>query len=96
MTTISAIKKQVEPIAREHGIKKVYLFGSYAKGNQNDESDIDLLIENEQSMSLLGLSSFMQAVREALQLPVDVVTMGGITEDFRECIAGSEVLIYEE
>lgn len=76
MTTISAIKKQVEPIAREHGIKKVYLFGSYAKGKQNKESDVDLLIENGRSMSLLGLSSFRLAVMEALQMPVDIVTMG--------------------
>lgn len=74
----------------------MYLFGSYAKGNQNKESDVDLLIENGHSMSLLGLSSFRLAVMEALQMSVDIVTMGGMSDDFKECIAGSKVLIYEE
>ena len=45
MTDITTIRKIITPIARSFGIKRVYLFGSYAKGNANASSDVDLLIE---------------------------------------------------
>jgi predicted nucleotidyltransferase len=45
MVDIETIKFCVEPIAKDYGIKKIYLFGSYAKGTANEDSDVDLLIE---------------------------------------------------
>ena len=56
MTDISAIKKAVAPLARSYGVKRLYLFGSYAKGNANENSDVDLLVEKGKPMSLLKLS----------------------------------------
>ena len=55
MTDILTIKKTIAPIARSYGVKKIYLFGSYAKGNANENSDIDLLVEKGKPMSLLKL-----------------------------------------
>lgn len=96
MYTIDSIKKAVSPIGQIYGIKKIFLFGSYAKGNANDESDIDLLIEKGKPLSLLKLSSFRQDVEDSLNLPVDVVTTSGIDEKFKNAIMGTEVLLYEE
>lgn len=96
MTDISAIRKAVEPIARSYGVKKLYLFGSYAKGTANENSDIDLLLEKGRPMSLLKLSGMRQMVQEALNLSVDLITTVGIEEEFRKEIAGSEILLYEE
>lgn len=96
MPDITMIKKKITPIARFYGVKRIYLFGSYAKGNANENSDIDLLIEKGKPMSLLKLSGFRQAVQEALNLSVDVVTTAGMGDDFREEIAGTKILIYEE
>ena len=45
MTDISTIKKTITPIARSYGVKRIYLFGSYAKGNATENSDVDLLVE---------------------------------------------------
>ena len=45
MTDISTIKEILVPIAQSYGVRKLYLFGSYAKGNATEESDIDLLVE---------------------------------------------------
>ena len=42
MTDISTIKEILVPIAQSYGVRKLYLFGSYAKGNATEESDIDL------------------------------------------------------
>ncbi|MBQ7564934.1 MAG: nucleotidyltransferase domain-containing protein [Lachnospiraceae bacterium] len=45
MQSINRIKEAVEPIAKEYGVKRVFLFGSYAKGTATESSDVDLLIE---------------------------------------------------
>ena len=96
MPDISEIKKIVVPIAYSYGVKRLYLFGSYAKGTTNEKSDIDLLVEKGKPMSLLKLSGMRQMVQEALNLSVDLVTTTGIKDDFRKEIAGTEILLYEE
>ena len=96
MPNIDEIQKAIIPIAHFCGVKKLYLFGSYAKGTANEESDIDLLIEKGKPMSLLKLSGMRQMVQEALNLSVDLLTTTGIGDDFRKEIAGTEILLYEE
>lgn len=96
MKDITAIRTAVTPIARFYGVKKLYLFGSYANGNADEDSDVDLLVEKGSPMSLLKLSGMRQMVQEALNLSVDLVTTTGIEESFRNEIAGTEILLYEE
>ncbi len=96
MPDVTEIQKGVAPIAQFYGVKRLYLFGSYAKGTADQESDLDLLVEKGRPLSLLQLSGMRQMVEEALNLPVDIVTTMGIEEDFREEIAGTEILLYEE
>ena len=96
MYTINSIKSLILPIGKMYGIKRIYLFGSYAKGVANEYSDIDLLIEKGKPMSLLELSCFRQDVEDSLKIPVDVVTTSGIDKDFQDAISGTEVLLYEE
>lgn len=83
-------------IALEYGLKRIYLFGSFAKGTANKDSDIDLLIEKGKPMSLLKLSGFRQDVEEKMNRSVDVVTTTGIEEAFKSAIQGTEILLYEE
>ncbi len=96
MTDIATIQKVVIPIANFYGVKRLYLFGSYAKGTENEKSDVDLLIEKGKPMSLLKLSGMKQKLEEALNLSVDLVTTVGVEEDFRNEIADGEILLYEE
>jgi hypothetical protein len=96
MVDIETIKFCVEPIAKDYGIKKVFLFGSYAKGTANEDSDVDLLIEKGKSISLLKLAGLRQNLEEILNTSVDLVTTSGIESKFYEAIAGTELLLYEE
>jgi len=43
--TIEEIKIIAEPIARKYGLERVYLFGSYSRGDANENSDVDLRID---------------------------------------------------
>lgn len=89
MPDISEIQKIVVPIAHAYGVKRLYMFGSYAKGTANEKSDVDLLVEKGKSMSLLKLSGMRQMVQEALNLSVDLVTTAGIEDYFRKEIDGT-------
>lgn len=95
MPSIAEISNAVKPIAYQYGLKKVILFGSYAKGTATENSDIDLLIEKGEPLSLLRLAGLRQTFQEELNLPVDLLTTSGIEEDFRKEIEGTEVLLYE-
>lgn len=96
MMNISEIRKEVTPIAQFYGVKRLYLFGSYANDTADRISGLGLLVEKGKPMSLLQLSGMRQMVQDAVNLPVDLVTTMGIEESFKEVIAGTEILIYEQ
>ena len=96
MQTIESIKKAITPIAQEYGLKRVYLFGSYAKGTATEKSDVDLLIEKGKHLTLLGMSGILLDVKNALGVPVDLLSIGGLSPEFKNEIEASEVLLYEE
>lgn len=95
MLTSMEIAEIIRPIALDYGIKRVFLFGSYAKGTATNDSDIDLLIEKGRPISLVGLSGLRLQFQEELQRSVDLLTTSGIDEAFRKEIEGTEVLLYE-
>ena len=96
MYTIDEIKKIVSPIAKVHGVQSVSLFGSYARKQAHDKSDIDLLIDKGNIQTLYQLSSFRLDIEDALKLPVDLVTSDSNDHDFLTGIRKDEVLIYGE
>ncbi len=95
MPDITEIIDIIRPIAFRYGLKRVFLFGSYAKGTATKRSDIDLLIEKGEPLSLLKLAALRQSFEDKLNLPVDLLTTSGIEETFKKEIEGTEVLLYE-
>ena len=93
--TIAEIKSKTTNIARQYGIRKAYLFGSYARGEAGFESDIDICIEKGKIRTLFELSGFCQDLEETLENKVDVVTTAGLSDDFKEQIEKDMILIYE-
>ena len=76
MLTIDEIKARINPIARQYRLNAVYLFGSYARNEATEESDVDLLIDREDSSvhSLFDMGSLYDALKDALGVEIDVVT----------------------
>ena len=56
--TIDDLQRIIAPIAEQYGLRAVYVFGSYARGEANADSDIDLLVDltgtNIRSLFALG------------------------------------------
>jgi len=92
--SLAEIKTKVSDTARQYGVKKVYLFGSYARGKPNPESDIDICIEKGNIQTLFELSGFCQDLEETLGSKVDVVTTVALSGEFKEQIEKDMVLIY--
>ncbi len=85
--TIKEIKQIILPILRKYGIKEVYLFGSYARGEANINSDIDIFCEEGDIESLLVQVEMEEELKEALKKEVDVVFFDSeMNEIFRQQI----------
>ncbi len=78
-------------------VKKVYLFGSYARGEQTPKSDIDLRFETEDDFSLFNHSNIRLDLKEALHKDIDIITAEPEKLDpaFLENIRKDEICIYE-
>ena len=92
--TIEELRNVIAPIARQHGVQSVSLFGSYSRGTAGADSDVDLKIEKGQLKSLFQICGFRLAVEDALKLPVDLVTSESSDRCFLDIIAKDEVVLY--
>lgn len=71
--TIEEIKSNIYDVVKEYPIKSVMLFGSRAEQTNNEDSDIDLIVEFYEPISLLTLSSLRIELEEIFNLGVDIV-----------------------
>jgi len=76
-------REQILSIARQHGAVWLKLFGSAARGDEVDSSDLDFLVELEPGRSLLDLGGLQSDLERLLGCEVDVVTVKGLRERIR-------------
>lgn len=92
--SIEQIRDTVVPIAQRYGAKRIYLFGSCARGDINENSDIDLRIDKGMIRGL-ELAGLLLDLEDALGVPVDLITTESLDEKFLGAIRNDEVLLYE-
>ena len=92
--TIDELRMIITPIAEKYEISKVYLFGSFARGDYTGESEIDIRIDKGNMKGMFALCGFYSEVSQALERKVDVLTTGSLSEAFLEDIKKYEVLLY--
>lgn len=80
--TIKQIKERIKPVIEKHGIKTVYLFGSYARGEANRNSDVDIYCDRGDVDTLWKHSALQNELIEALGKDVDVITIGSQMHDY--------------
>ena len=77
-------RPEILKIAARHGAYNLRLFGSVARGEADEASDVDILVELEPNRSLLDLGGFLADLEVLLQCKVDVVTERGLKKRIRE------------
>lgn len=95
MLTIDEIKFAITKVGKKYNIKSAYLFGSYAKGKANENSDVDIIIDDDGNIKgLFELSGFRLELMDELGTNVDVLTIDGVRPRFFDLIKNDRVLIY--
>jgi predicted nucleotidyltransferase len=74
----------VRAIAQRRRVAAIKIFGSAARGQDREDSDLDLLVEPSEGTTLLDLGAIQSEVSELLGIRVDVVTPGSIPEQARQ------------
>lgn len=68
---MNIVKKYVDEISKKFEIKEVYLFGSYAKGTNNDDSDIDIAIVLESDVNTIDLMVDLMILTQNIDLRIE-------------------------
>jgi uncharacterized protein len=92
--TIEAIKNIVTPILLRNKVKRAALFGSMAKQSHSQESDVDILVELDDSHSLLDFIGIKQELEEALHKKVDLVEYKAVKPSLKKYILNNPIAIY--
>ena len=92
--SIAAIQERIAPVYRKYPIRKAYLFGSYARGNATEKSDVDLRIEGD-IKSFFMLSGIYADLSDALGTELDLLSKLPDSETFKENLQKDAVLLYE-
>jgi predicted nucleotidyltransferase len=87
-------KPTIINVLRNHGVKRASFFGSVARGEAKEDSDIDLLIEFEGRKSLLDLAGLKIELEELLDRKVDVLTYKSLHPLFKDRILEEEYVLF--
>ena len=93
MIDIGIIKEKIRPILNKWGVERASIFGSYARGDANEESDIDILIDLDEEVSLFGFIELKLEIEDAIGKKVDLVEFSTIKPAFKESILKEQVAL---
>ena len=79
--TIKQIKQIIKPILNKYGIYEVYLFGSYARGEANKDSDVDIYCERGKVKTIKTQIELEEELESSLDKKVDILFIGGLFTD---------------
>jgi len=87
------IEQKREELFIKYKIKNIGIFGSYARNNAKERSDIDLIVEFEEPVSLLGVIKAENYLTELLGIRVDLVPKEDIRKELKETILKEVIYI---
>ena len=92
--SIDEIKHIITPIAIKYKLKAVYLFGSYARGTANENSDIDLLVDTTDTDldTLFRLGALYDEISKAFTKEIDMITISSLEQP---AIRNSDIVFRE-
>ena len=90
----SVTSKKITSILLIHGARKISVFGSYARGEPNKKSDIDIIVEFSERKSLFDIIGIEQELSEAIGIKVDLLTEKAISPYLIDRIKKEMVVVY--
>lgn len=93
---VQTIQKKITPLLEEYGISYAALFGSVARGQDQKDSDVDLLVRLGRPMGMVKYMRFVNGLEASLNKKVDVVTEKSLNKYIRPHILSDLKVIYEK
>ncbi len=90
---LARIKQKVLPILKEAGVTRSSLFGSYVRGEQKKDSDIDILVDFPRGKGLFEFAGLQFQLEDALKKKVDLVEFESLHPLLKERILADQVQI---
>lgn len=94
MSELEKIKEKIKPVAEKYNLVYVWVFGSFAKQKQREDSDIDVIVRTEDVIDGFKIVEVKFALEEVLEKKVDIITTGSIKGSLLEGENLEEVLLY--
>lgn len=91
--SVDEIRQKIATVMSRRGVVRASIFGSVARGEATDASDVDFLVEFEQGRTLVDLSGLRLDLCEALGRDVDVATPSSLHPKLRDRITGELVSV---
>jgi len=85
------MKKEAVKVLRQAGVKRAAVFGSFARGEADAQSDLDLLIEFAGEKTLLDLVALKRRLEQALGMSVDLITYQSLSPLLRDSILQEQI-----
>jgi predicted nucleotidyltransferase len=100
MNRFDTLREKILPMLLPYGIRRVAVFGSYARGEETPESDIDILVDFEeprrQPLGLLAWVRLERELSERVGRRVDLVSTGGLSRNLRPYVEAEMETLYEK
>ena len=87
------MKNKIKKILKKNNVVRAGIFGSYARGEQKKNSDIDILVEIKADISLLDIIGLQLEIEQTLKRKVDLIEYSEIHDMLKERILKEEVKI---
>ena len=84
-------REAILKIAHKHGARDVRVFGSVARGDATESSDLDLVVRFDEGRTLLDQGGLLMELRELLGVKVDIISEGALTGRFGQIVLGEAV-----
>jgi len=94
--SIEELRRIVKPVAEKYGVDRIYLFGSVARGDDDENSDYDFCIESTKMRSLLELSGFFRELKEAVGSEIDIVEKEALKGEFLNAVINEGIELYAQ
>ena len=92
--TIEEIKEKIVPLLKKRGVVRSAIFGSYARGEANSKSDVDLIVEMKKPRGIFFTIGLKLDLEEKLNRKVDLLTPGAINHRLKKYINKDVIEIY--
>ncbi len=86
-------KPQILELAKKHGVTDIRVFGSVARGEAREDSDVDFLVKRLPKTDLMDIGGFYSGVEDLLNSKIDVVSEGALSHRIKDKVINEAVYL---